>query len=289
MKAKIFNQKLTNSLKRRKDIIIKKFPLKYKNGKFEFLRIVSKQILKQDKVIFVTTGFHGDEIAGPLSILKYANRIIDYAHKNGLKIIIYPLINPSGFEKNIRYNIDKDKGDAGNNDFIRYELKNGRIIDDLGAQKEFKKWSWSSDKRFNVKMPEETRLVHKLLKTEPLKQISTIIDLHQDHVSKIKSPFAYQYSFENSELYNRIVPKIFKIIPILKNRDMSAGFSSNVKIKSNKNGFINRHDGSITDLFYRMGIKCSIAIETTGATPLNKAMLVNLTWIIEIINLINSK
>ena len=262
---------------------------KYKNGKFEFLRIASKQILKQDKIILITAGFHGDEKAGPLSILKYANEIIDYAHKNGLKIIIYPLINPSGFEKNTRYNIDKDRGDAGNNDFIRYELRNGKIVDDLGASKNFKRWYWSSDKKFRNKMPKETQLTHRLLKAEPLKQISAVIDLHQDHVSKIKLPFAYQYSFENSALYNKIVSKIFKFLPILKNKDMSAGFSSTVEIKSNKNGFINRHDGSITDLLYRMGINNSIAIETTGATPMNKAMLVNLNWIMEIINLINSK
>jgi len=287
MKAKIFNQKLIGSLKRRRDIIIKKFSLKYKNGKFEFLRIASKQILKQDKIILITAGFHGDEKAGSLSILEYANKIIDYAHKKGLKIIIYPLINPSGFEKNTRYNIDKDHGEVGNSDFIRYELKDGKIIDDLGAGKDFKKWYWSSDKKFKHRMPRETQLVHKLLKKEPLKQISAIIDLHQNPANSWRGPYTYQYAFENKNFLKNIAKKISKILPIIKNEMMDAEYYG-TGVKTDNNGFIVRHDGCIADLFYRIN-KYSVTVETTTSTPIDKAMLVNLTWIIEIINLINSK
>ena len=208
MKAKVFNQKLTKSLKHRKDIVIKRFPLKYKNGKFEFLRIASKQISKQDRIMFITTGFHGDEKAGPLSILKYANKIIDYAHKYNLKVIVYPLVNPSGFEKNTRYNIDKDRGDVGNEDTIRYELKNGQITDDLGNKKSFKRWFWASDKNFHAKLPNETKLVHRLLKKEPLRQIISIIDLHQNPGHSWRGPRTYQYSFENKNIFKNIAKKI---------------------------------------------------------------------------------
>ena len=59
-------------------------------------------------------------------------------------------------------------------------------------------------------------------------------------------------------------------------------------VKTDENGFIVRHDGSMADLFYRLN-KYAVVVETTTSTPMNKAMLVNLTWIMEIINLINSK
>lgn len=289
MKAKIFNQKLISSLKNRKDITIQKFPLQYKKGKFELVRIASKKISKKNKIIMIAAGIHGDEKAGPLTILKYGNKIINHAHRRGVKIIIYPLINPSGFEKNTRYNIDSNTWGIGSNDFLRYELKNGKIVDDLARKKEFKKWYWSSDKNLKVKLAEETRLMHELLRKEPLKQITAVIDIHQDYLSSQKNYFAYQYSFENKKVFEKIVPKISKIIPVLKNKKMWAGYASGIALKSDKNGFIIRHDGTITDLLYRLGNKYSIAIETIGSTPLDKAMLVNLTWILNIIDLVKTK
>lgn len=286
MKAENFIQKLTSSLKNRKDTLTQKFPLSYEKGEFELLRISSKKISAKDKIMMITAGFHGDEKAGPLSILKYANKIIDYAHKKRVKIIIYPLVNPSGFEKNKRCNIDNDFGDASSDDFLRYELENGKIIDDLAGENNFKKWYWSSDKKIKSRMPKETWLLHKLLKKEPLNQIAAAIDLHQDHISNLKTPFAYHYSFENKKVYEKIIKKISKIIPILKNRRISAGFTSAIGLKADKKGFIIRHDGTITDLFYRLGTKYAVAVETAGPTSFKKAISINLIWIFGIINLI---
>jgi hypothetical protein len=287
MKAKTFNQKLIQSLKTRKDIAIQGFRLNYKNKKFELLKIESRNISLKDKIILISSGFHGNEPAGPLTILKYANKIIDYCHKNGLKIIIYPLINPSGFEKNTRYNIDNDRGDAGNNDFMRYKLDNGTIIDDLGGSNKFKAWHWSSDEKFKTRLPKETKLLHRLLKKDPLKQVAAAIDLHQDPpVNNRKAVFTYQYSFENKNSLGGISEKVSKIIPILKNHKTDTGFVLQAKLKTDKNGFIVRHDGSITDLLYRLGVKHSITIETTTTAPSNKAVSVNLTWILNIIDLV---
>jgi len=289
MKAKIFNQKLISSLKNRKDILIQKFPLQYKKGKFELAKIASKKISKKNKIIMIVAGIHGDEKAGPLTILEYGNRIINYAHKRGIKIIIYPLINPSGFEKNTRYNIDSNAWGCGCGDFIRYELKNGKIVDDLAGKRVFKNWYWSSDKKLKIKLAEETRLMHELLRKEPLKQIKAAIDIHQDYLSSQKKYFAYQYSFENKKVFEKIVPKVSEIVPILKNGKIWAGHASGIALKSDENGFIVRHDGTITDLLYRLGTKYSIAIETIGSTPLDKAMSVNLTWILNIIDLVKTK
>jgi hypothetical protein len=287
MKAKTFNQRLIGLLGARKDIIVRGFKLDYKNKKFELLKIESKNISEKDKIVMISSGFHGNEKAGPLTILKKVNKIIDYCHKNGLKIIIYPLINPSGFEKNTRYNMDNDRGDAGNNDFMRYELNDGKIVDDLGGSKNFKNWYWSSDKKLKIKLPKETKLLHGLLRKDPLRQIVAAIDLHQDPpINNRKAVFAYQYSFENKKLLGGTSEKASKIIPILKNRKIDTGFILEARLKTDKNGFIVRYDGSITDLLYRFGVKHSITIEISTTAPLNKAVSVNLIWILNIIDLV---
>ena len=44
--------------------------------------------------------------------LEYLTEIFERAHEAGIKLIVYPLGNPSGFDRGTRYNIDNDKGDV---------------------------------------------------------------------------------------------------------------------------------------------------------------------------------
>lgn len=288
MKSAIFYKKLFKSLEGRKDIVLKRDRLHYKNGDFDFLKISSKDICPRDKVIMICAGIHGEEVSGPLTILKYINKIVDYAHKNGLKLIIYPLVNPSGFERRSRYNIDGDDGDFGNSDFLRYELENGKMIDDLKGGGDFKKWYWSSDKKIKARLPLETKLLHRLLKQDPLRQVVGAIDLHQDYITPIKLPAAYHYSYGSLDAYNNIIKKLQEILPILKNKNIGAGYDGDA-LKSDKKGFIVRYDGSWPDLMQRLGTKYCITAETTGKTPINIACKINLIWIFGIIDLAAAK
>jgi len=291
-KTEIYYKKLFDEVKKIKDLKTETHNLKYKNGKFKFVRIFPKKINKKDRIFFISAGIHGNEVSGPITILKHLQRIYDYAKKSGLKLIIYPLLNPSGFEINYRYNIDRDKGVFGNNDFIRYELEGGRIVDDLRDKNEFKKWYWSSDKRFNIRLPEEVKLAHGLLKKEPLKQVVAALDLHQDYITSTRVTATYAYAFGNLKKYAKIVDKLRKTIPVFENKLIGAGYSvSNPEdyLRSDKNGIINRHDGSITDLLYRLGAKHSITVETTGRTPIEVACMVNLVWITGVMDLITKK
>src|SRR5580698_9486524 len=74
------------------------------------------------RTVLITAGFHGDEKAGPLTLLEHAAEIVGYAAARGVGLLIYPCINPSGFEAHIRYNLS---GERPNNDFLRYELSPG--------------------------------------------------------------------------------------------------------------------------------------------------------------------
>ena len=116
----------------RRDIEIKRHRLKHRTLGYDFFRIASRGIKQNDKIMLIRAGIHGDEVAGPLTIIQYFNRIFDYAHKRDVKLIIYPLGNPAGFDARQRYNTDYSDGLGANNDFVRYELENGNLTGDIG-------------------------------------------------------------------------------------------------------------------------------------------------------------
>lgn len=297
VRAVIFYNRLFKSLKGRRDIKIQRFVLNYKKGKYDFIRISSKNITKKDRVIILTAGIHGEEIAAPLTILNNINEILDYVHKNRIKIIIYPLLNPSGFDINERFNIDNDYGECGNNDFLRYVLYNDELKDEIKRGQRFKAWYWSSDRRLKIDLPEETKLMLKLIKKDILFNIKGLLELHQDYLLPNAKPACYHYSFGDLSRFNKIIKNIEKVIPIMRNRFINSGYKDTDTLekirphnknarRTDYNGFIVRNDGTLADLFYRLGVEYSVVVETTGSTPLNKACRVNMIWIKGLVDLI---
>ncbi len=288
MKALEYSKALIEKVQKRTDIIFAIHPLHYKGGDYELLRIVSADIHAGDRVILIRAGIHGDEIAGPETILDHLDEIVDRAHRRELKVIIYPLGNPSGFENGLRYNIDGDKGDEeiGNNDFCRYVLSDGKVVDDLVDGFEFESFRWSSD--VGGRLAEETRVMHELLKQEPWSQVSACIDLHQDYIHENgrAGPAAYHYAFGDLGRYAAVVAEIKKIIPLLVNETVGSGEVG--AIKTDENGFIVRHEGSLPALFVLLGAEHGITVETTGSTPSVVADAVNMAWISGIIDLVSA-
>ncbi|MFZ2202019.1 MAG: succinylglutamate desuccinylase/aspartoacylase family protein, partial [Microgenomates group bacterium] len=182
MTADEYHRLLTDKIKARDDLTFAMFPLNYQAGKWELMRIVSKKIGKDDKVVVIRGTIHGDEIAGALTILNYFDELVDCAHEKGIKLIIYPLGNPSGFEKGIRYNADNDKGE-GNNDFLRYEMADGSYEGDLGSGKPFKRWLMSDSPELSVHLPLEAKVIQELVRKDPLDQVAAALDLHQDYIT----------------------------------------------------------------------------------------------------------
>lgn len=258
----------------------------YKKGKFPFWKLRSKNISSRDKVFLIRAGIHGEEISGPLTILNNVNRIFDRAHKKGWKLIIYPLDNPSGFELEKRYNIDNDKGEYGNNNYLRYLLPRGRWTDALKEGETYEKWSWSLPRAKHL--PLETKLSQKLLKKDPLKQVVAFLDLHQDYLSSKLGPLAYQYSYGNTIIYAKIIKKIEQFLLLAKRRKISDGYELSGDagaLKSDNLGFLERHDGSLGDLMFHLGVEKNITVETSGKTALKTAIKVNLLWIYGLMDL----
>ena len=282
MDAREYVRRLREEFADRSDVTITESELRYDKGAYPFLRIASKEIGPDDRVLFVTAGFHGDEQAGPLTLLEHADEIVGDAHTSGLKIIIYPLINPSGFVAKTRYNIDDDKGEEGNNDFLRYELADGTAVSDLGLGKRFKSWKWTID--VTQRLPKETLLLAALLKQDPITQVAAIVDLHQD--CYIRGPGAYHYAFGEHPRYRQITRKIDAVVPIVRDKEINSGYEFETQQRTDEDGFFIRHDGSIADLFFRLGAKHAITVETMSDTPMPAAMLVNQIWISGIIRLL---
>ena len=202
----------------RRDVRIERHRLKHRSSGCDFYRIVSRGAKRSDRFMLIRAGIHGDEVAGPLTILRYFNRMFDYAHKRGVKLIVYPLGNPAGFDARQRYNPDSSEESGINNDFVRYELENGDLVGDIGRGAKIRRWYWSSDRRLNRKLPPETMLMHELLRCEPLESIVAALDLHQDNITRINGEAAYHYTFGDLSVYGRIVEAIHKRVPVLANR-----------------------------------------------------------------------
>lgn len=229
-------------------------------------RVASRAGDANAPLLVVMAGLHGDERAGPITIARHLDEIVDHAHARGLAVVIYPLANPTGFDAGTRYNADGDRGDVGNNDFIRYRELN-------------EQWEWSTGG------PAETRILRDVfLRNEPLQRIVAAIDLHQDCITPNVGAASYAYAFPPLAVYAPIVRQVRELVPILANSAIDAGYAD--AARSDENGLLVRHDGSFSDAMIRVGARHSIAVETTGATPLDVACAVNVAWIRGVIELI---
>jgi hypothetical protein len=290
MKSHEFIRQLREQVNGRTDLIMERLPLYYGKNRFEFIRITSANCLsfRLKKWLLITAGFHGNEKAGPLTILSKLAEIVEYAHSRNIGLVIYPLINPSGFDTDQRYGLG-GRGESGNNDFLRYTLFDGRVVDDLGDKREnvcFRSWQPIDSCRDS--RPNETVWLNRCI-DEDIKycRFAGAIDLHQDRF--LSGPAAYHYALgENLPRYSEIVEKVEAIVGyIFRNLEVDSGESS--PAMSDDLGCVERHDGSITDYLYRCGVPHTIVVETTGDTPMGIAIEANMIWIRGIIELIAQK
>ena len=283
--------RIEDAVARRGDLVLTRRELVYRAGRWPLVRVASRALDEAAGVVLVLAGLHGDEIAGPLTVAQELERLAERAHGHGLGLLVYPLANPSGFDAGTRYNVDRDRGSAGNGDFLRYLLPDGTVVDEVEAGPAPRRWRWSSE--LGVPLPVETRALHDLLRHDPLARVVAALDLHQDLLTEGVGPAAYAYAFGDRSAYHAIVADVGALVPLLARRAIGAGFgveideagharqpapATNAPV-SDAHAFIERHDGSLTDLMFRLGVRYSVAVETTGATPLEVACAVNRRWL----------
>lgn len=252
--------------------------IKEGNKRYTLHKIVANARYK--KTLLITTGFHGEEFNAPIALLHIFKKIVAYAKKMHVRLIIYPCINPSGFDLRQRYNASNEQS---NNYFMHYILENG---DEVGVLEK--------DERFvHYNIVDSPAKEVRLLKKDILKYLpnppDAVIDIHQQHGS-LENGEIYAYVFDRLPLYRRIMKKLGKIAPIAKN-DLCTSNEDGREVfyRINEDGLIVLHDGTITDLFYQKGTQYAVTSETKTTMSLEKVAAVNLLWIKELIRLIAKK
>lgn len=266
-------------------------PIRHKAGIWPQLRIADAQPSLHNRIFLLTAGIHGTEIAGPLTAHQRLPEILACARVAGLQLICYPLMNPSGYDNGTDRNIDNDGDEAGNNDFLRCRTPDGKWIWNLPIADYGKDldWRWSSDPAVSERQPAETAVMHKFLQDEDWKNIKVALDIHQDNLTPGAPAGAYQYPFGNVSRYTGIIEQIRSLTTVLGNYDFKFNRDNpNDVVRSDQNGCIVQHDGSLSDLAFRIGVPHALTIETTGATELQTAIEVNMTWIRGLCKLANN-
>lgn len=288
------------------------YPIQHKAGVWHQVRIADTRTRTRQGIFLLTAGIHGTEVVGPLTIYRYFNQILEMTRNAGLQLVCYPLMNPSGFDNGTDRNIDNDGGDDGtgkpngNNDYARVKLFDGRWTWNLGSQDHsYREWRWSSHPSLKQRLPAETLVMHRFLKKERWKDVKILADLHGDNLTKDAPAGTYYYSYGLLILdqptqyamvepprhrYSHITDRIRSLgedkVKLLANYDFRFNRDNPDEIvRSDENGNIVFHDGTLSDLAYRLGVRHALTIETTGATDLAIAIGVNLIWIEELIKL----
>lgn len=213
--------------------------------------------------LLVTAGFHGDEVAGPLTLLHHLPELVAYARERNVGLSIYPCINPSGFDIRTRYNVS---GIGPNNDFVRYRTQHGddwRWVDGLTPGQTFETW------RPFAEGPNETRVMAKHLAAEPTPH--AMLDIHQD--PWLARQACYAYVFGDRQAYRPLLANAHDVLPVAANEEVDDGLWSDAE------GLIELHDGSITDLFWRRGTPFVATLETSTMAPLPACHAVNMIWL----------
>ena len=70
------------------------------DGDHELLVLRSRKPPRGARRVYLSAGVHGDEPAGPLALLRWADENADELRQ--VDLLLFPLLNPWGFENNIR-------------------------------------------------------------------------------------------------------------------------------------------------------------------------------------------
>lgn len=180
----------------------KKFKLKligYVGFKKEFpiFSVIINDIKRPKRTIVFSAGIHGEEPTGPFAILKFLEDFNLNRYKN-IKIIIFPVANPHGFDRGIRRN------------FLNKDL-NGHFC--------------------NKKLSGENKILYNFIKNE------NIFFFHALHEDEEEKKF-YLYLFEKNQekVYRDIIKLAEKYFLINRNKKIYNDHSINGLIINRKDG-----------------------------------------------------
>lgn len=219
--------------------------------------------------LLITAGFHGDEVAGSMTLLSHLDVLIDHARRHDVALTVFPCANPSGFDQRTRYNAS---GARPNNDFLRYQRRiadRDVWVDQLKPGQDHLAW----EPFFGG--PNETRALARLLAAEPTPH--AMLDVHQDPWLARRG--CYAYVFGDRAPYLPLSEASHQHLPV------AAKAQVDDTVFTDDHGLVELHDGSCTDLFWRRGTPYVATLETTTISPLPLCNRVNLVWLLGFVEL----
>lgn len=208
--------------------------------KLEFLKYKNRPLL------VLMAGCHGEEPAPVVTLFKNYKLFWKQAKRLKVNLIIYPLINPWGFDRNIRC------------DRIGINCNRTKV----------------HEKTESVAIETKT-LIKDLQRLKP----KIFASLHED--DETEKEF-YLYSFGDRKYEKPLVEVSKKHFPILKDGKHTTLYD---KFKA-KNGVVyNKYDGSIEDFIFHQGAKFSCCTETPSPQPLSKRIKCYVDIILKLIEL----
>ncbi|MDB4982958.1 MAG: hypothetical protein JWM82_3710, partial [Myxococcales bacterium] len=172
-----------------------------------------------DVQVVVTAGFHGDEKAGPLTLLAHAPALFAEARARRVGLRLYPCVNPSGFEAHTRYNAS---GERPNNDFLRYEIAPGVWRGELHEGETPLSW------RAFGGGPKETVALARALALHPAPVAA--LDLHQDNF--VHGHIFYSYVFGERAPYRPLQTRSGARMPVLRNALVDSGYEPGSDVRA---------------------------------------------------------
>jgi len=155
------------------------------------------------KALWIISGIHGEEPAGPNAI---ANKIKEFIRleKIGIPIVLIPLANPRGYFKNYRYPYDSRKcfggKSIGDSEHILIDIKNPK-----------------SPRKIKPSLPDSDALTKFIVNTSKDYPPLLVIDLHEDLISEFcENPFYRSLYNDLGETYIYSQGKLGKDDPIAK-------------------------------------------------------------------------
>ncbi len=204
---------------------------------------------KTGQSLWLISGIHGEEPAGPNAISQ-SIRAINKLAKKGIPIVLFPLCNPNGYQRNWRYPDeyrDHTKGNSvGDSEHLLLQGNKNKPRRKTPASKQSDAF---------------TKCALKILKTHPT---LLTIDLHEDELVKENH---YIYSHGVSDAVAKEIIRLFKKNHIAFVMNGKTRFGENIV-----NGFVrSSQDGSIDEL---LGAEKFFLNNQIIAKPASKTVIV---------------
>ena len=213
--------------------------------------------------LYIFSGFHGDEPAGPMTLLTGMDKIVSMAKERGIGLRVFPCVNPIGFEQEHRYSGTQKQ----NNYFFQYKLEDGSETGELPEGQ--------TGRRIPRKhMPKETLYLG--IKLSEIPKPTTFLDIHQD--GDIKGRRFYVYSFDKEALMP-IMAKCRQWATPAANVPVSTGGDVTPR-KTDRDGFVlNWHDCSLSDWYYYQRVPFIATLETAITMPPDATCNIQMAWV----------